>query len=217
MKALFSKSLFSYAIGILFIVAITGGILSPIVDNFFVLISVLVIEYIIFIIILLHFFDKYIKPIKKASRTVDQLVQGNYRARVRHSATGSIGVLSTKINALARNLSELSMHEQLQAEHLSTVIDNTESGLVLIDEKGYIHLVNRKFISMFGNTPKDYIGYLYYEVLDNEKVHKTVQETFLYEKNIKESFIQVHDIGRNFIEIVGAPIFNDRNMLRGAV
>src|SRR5690625_5274959 len=141
MKALFSKSLFSYAIGILFIVAITGGILSPIVDNFFVLISVLVIEYIIFIIILLHFFDKYIKPIKKASRTVDQLVQGNYRARVRHPATGSIGALSTKINALARNLSDLSMHEQLQAEHLSTVIDNTESGLALIDEKGYIHLV----------------------------------------------------------------------------
>src|SRR5699024_962671 len=129
MKALFSKSLFSYAIGILFIVAITGGILSPIVDNFFVLISVLVIDY----IILLHFFDKYIKPIKKASRTVDQLVQGNYRARVRHPATGSIGALSTKINALARNLSDLSMHEQLQAEHLSTVIDNTESGLALID------------------------------------------------------------------------------------
>src|SRR5690625_5753120 len=83
MIVLFSKSLLSYAIGILFIVAITGGILSPIVDNFFVLISVLVIEYIIFIIILLHFFDKYIKPIKKASRTVDQLVQGNYQARVR--------------------------------------------------------------------------------------------------------------------------------------
>src|SRR5699024_11518808 len=78
------------------------------------------------------------------------------------------------------------MHEQLQAEHLSTVIDNTESGLALIDEKGYIHLVNRKFIAMFGKTPKDYIGYLYYDVLDNEKIHQTVQETFLYEKNVKE-------------------------------
>src|SRR5690625_6115247 len=100
MIVLFSKSLLSYAIGILFIVAITGGILSPIVDNFFVLISVLVIEYIIFIIILLHFFDKYIKPIKKASRTIDQLVQGNYQARLSHPATGSIGGLSTTINAL---------------------------------------------------------------------------------------------------------------------
>lgn len=217
MKALFSKSLFSYAIGILFIVAITGGILSPIVDNFFVLISVLVIEYIIFIIILLHFFDKYIKPIKKASRTVDQLVQGNYQARVRHPATGSIGALSTKINALARNLSDLSMHEQLQAEHLSTVIDNTESGLALIDEKGYIHLVNRKFIAMFGKTPKDYIGYLYYDVLDNEKIHQTVQETFLYEKNVKESITQQKETEKNYLEVVGAPIFNEKNMLKGAV
>lgn len=217
MKALFSKSLFSYAIGILLIVAITGAILSPIVDNFWVLISVLVIEYIIFIIILLHFFDKYIKPIKKASRTVDQLVQGNYRARVRHPATGSIGALSTKINALARNLSELSMHEQLQAEHLSTVIDNTESGLALIDEKGYIHLVNRKFITMFGKTPKDYVGYLYYDVLANEKIHQTVQETFLYERNVKESITQQNETEKNYLEIVGAPIFNEKNMLKGAV
>src|SRR5699024_6349793 len=103
MKALFSKSLFSYAIGILFIVAITGGILSPIGYSSFVIISVLFIVYIIFIIILLHFFDKYIQPIKTASRTVGQRFQAIYRARVRHPATVSIGALSPKINPLARN------------------------------------------------------------------------------------------------------------------
>lgn len=217
MKVLFSKSLFSYAIGILLIVVITGGILSQTVDNLFVLIFVLLIEYIILIVGLLHVFDKYIKPIKKASRTVEQLVQGNYRARMHHPANGNIGDLSEKINILARNLSELSINEQLQAEQLSTVIDNTESGLVLIDEKGYVHLVNRKFISMFGKTPKDYIGYLYYDVLDNEKIHQTVQETFLYEKNVKESITQNKETEKNYLEIVGAPIFNEKNILKGAV
>ncbi|HLR68436.1 two-component system histidine kinase PnpS [Virgibacillus alimentarius] len=217
MKALFSKSLILYALGILIIEAITGAILSQTVDNLFVLISVLLIEYIILLLILLHVFDKYIKPIKKATKTVDQLVQGNYRARIHHPVNGSIGILSNKINSLARSLSELSIHEQLQAEQLSTVIDNTESGLVLIDEKGFIHLVNRKFISMFGKTTKDYVGYILYDVLDSEKIHQVVQETFLYEKNVKGSITHYKDSEKSYLEIVGAPIFNEKNMLRGAV
>lgn len=217
MRVLFTRSLIPYLIGILIVLAVTGGVLSQFLDNYLVLISVLVIQYIIFVLMLLHVFDKYIKPIDKAILTVNHLVKGNYRARIHLASTGSVGELSRKINALARNLSELSIHEQMQAEQLSTVIDNTESGLVLIDEKGYIHLVNRKFVSMFGKTERDYIGYLYYEVLENERVHETVQQTFLYEKNVKQSLTNYNETQKRYIEIVGAPIFNERNILRGAV
>ena len=97
---------------------------------------------------------------------------------------GTIGEVSSKVNALARNLSELTISEQIQAEQLTTVIENSESGLVLIDEKGYIHVVNRKFLSMFGKTPQDYVGHIYYDVLESEQIHHTVQETFLYEKHV---------------------------------
>src|SRR5699024_10015289 len=135
-----------------------------------------------------YIFDKYIKPIDKASETMDKLLKGNYRARIQQPVTGMTGELNQKINALARNLSELTIQEQIQAEQLSTVVDNSESGLVLIDEKGFVHLVNRKFISMFGKTPQDYIGYLYYDAIENEQIHHTVQESFLYEKNIKHLF-----------------------------
>lgn len=217
MKVLFTRSLFPYLIGDLVIVIITGAILSQVVDNKIVLISVLLIQFIVLTLLLLHLFERYIKPIENAAETVSKLVKGNYRARIHQSGNGSVGVLSNRINALARNLSELSIHEQMQAEQLSTVIDNTESGLVLIDEKGYIHLVNRKFISMFGKKPKDYVGSLYYDVLENEKIHETVQNTFLYEKNVKGSFTNGQGIDKSYIEIVGAPIFNDNNMLNGAV
>src|SRR5690625_7964009 len=98
----------------------------------------------------------------------------------------TLNELSIKVNALALNLSDLTIQKQIQAEQLSTVIDNSESALVLIDEKGYIHVVNRKFLSMFGGKSSDYIGYLYYDVLEKEQIHKTVQDTFLYEKNIKQ-------------------------------
>lgn len=217
MKAIFSRSLFLYAIGILFILAAGGAIIILAADNILVLISVLVIEYLILLIILLQVFEKYIKPIQEASKTVEKLVQGNYSARIRLPENGSIGALSNKINVLARNLSELTIQEQLQAEQLSTVIDNTESGLVLIDEKGYIHLVNRKFLAMFGKAEKDYIGYLYYDVITHEKIHQTVQETFLYEKNIKISITNQKETEKNYLEVVGAPIFDEKRQLKGAV
>src|SRR5699024_4718842 len=125
--------------------------------------------------------------------------------------------LSQKINMLARSLSELSIQEDIKAKQLLTVIQNSESGLVLIDEKGYIHLVNRKFLSLFGKQEYDYIGHIYYEVICNERIHRTVQETFLYEKNVKDLFTLECPWGDKHIEVVGAPIFNEDNILNGAV
>jgi len=217
MKVLFRRPLITYVIGLLAILIIIGSILSQFVSNIYTLISVLVIQFIIFVLVLLHVYDKYVKPIEKSIDTINHLVKGNYRARMHHPTNGISGELSRKVNALARSLSELSIHEQMQAEQLSTVINNTESGLVLIDDKGYIHLVNRKILSMFGQTEKDYIGYLYYEVFDHERIHETVQQTFLYEKNVKQPLIQKKQQQKRYIEIVGAPIFNERHMLKGAV
>ncbi|WP_163970215.1 two-component system histidine kinase PnpS [Oceanobacillus halotolerans] len=217
MKKLFSRALFSYVLGIFVLLIVSGVILNQVVSNYVVLIAVLLTVYIVLLLMLLHVFDKYIKPIKKATKTVGKLVEGNYRARMHHPSYGSIGELSSRINQLARNLSELSIHEQMQSEQLATVFDNTVSGLVHIDQKGYIHLVNRKFLTMFGKKAKDYKGYLYYEVIPNEKIHETVQKAFLYEENVKESITHYKGIDKFYLEIVGAPIFNDRNMLKGAV
>ncbi|GGB27672.1 PAS domain-containing protein [Virgibacillus dakarensis] len=216
-KSLFSKPLISYIIGIFLIIFATGAVISQLTSEYIILFSVLIIEFIVLIIMLLHVFEKYVKPIKAATKTVDKLVKGNYRARIHHPEIGSVGELSRKINILARNLSELSFQEEMQEKQLVTVIDNTQSGLVLIDEKGYVHLVNRKFISMFGKNPRDYVGYLYYDVLENERIHQTVQQTFLYEKTVKTSITQTKELEKKYIEIVGAPIFNEKKMLKGAV
>ncbi|WP_077327417.1 two-component system histidine kinase PnpS [Virgibacillus siamensis] len=217
MRAIFSRPLFAYVVGIFVLVIITGVLLAQTTDEYIILGAILVVEFVILLLIMLHLYDKYMKPIKKATRTVNELVKGNYSARIHHSAEGNVAELNNKINILARNLSEFAIHEQMQEKQLSTVIDNMESGLVLLDEKGYIHLVNRKFITMFGGGQHDYIGYLYYDVLENERIHETVQQTFLYEKNVKESFTQVVENDKKYLEIVGAPIFNERNMLKGAV
>src|SRR5690625_2934329 len=103
MKDFLSKTLLAYTF-ILFIV---------------ILISVLI----IFTLLFFYVFDKYFRPIEKVSQTIDKLLKGNYRARIFHTMKGTLGELSSKVNALARNLSDLTIQEQIQAEQLSTVID----------------------------------------------------------------------------------------------
>lgn len=218
MKDFISKTLLVYLFIVFIVTVISGLILSSVVTNYIVLIAVMIIMFVIFALLLFFIFDKYFKPIEKVSNTMDKLLKGNYRARVHYSTNGTLADLSGKVNALARNLSELTIQEQIQAEQLSTVIDNSESGLVLIDDKGYIHVVNRKFLSMFGGESADYIGYLYYDVIANEQIHHTIQETFLHEKNIKQlSSLEEENTEKQYLEIVGAPIFNERGLLRGAV
>lgn len=217
MLPLFKKPLLAYHAGLFILVVLTGLALSQLTSEYIILIAILVVEYVMMLVMMLHVYDKYMKPIKKTTQTVDELVKGNYRTRIHHSEQGSIGELNNKLNVLARNLSEFQIQEQVHEEQLSTVIDNTESGLVLIDEKGYIHLINRKFISMFGGKSHNYQGYLYYDVLAEETIHETVQQTFLYETNIKHTFTHTADVDPKYIEIVGAPIFNERGMLKGAV
>lgn len=217
MKAFFSKKVGGTALLILGVIVLSGIVLGGFISNVYLLIAVLAIQFIVYMIILLFFFDKYVKPIRKASKTMDRLLEGNYKARVHHKMNGTIGELSMKINQLARNLSDLTTLEDMQGNQLSTVIENSESALVLIDEKGYIHIVNRKFVSMFGKSSHDYIGHLYYENIDSEEIHQAVQETFLHEKRVKRSFSHVKDEEKVYFEIVGAPIFNERNNLKGMV
>lgn len=217
MKKLLSREMLKYVFTITITMLAIGLILSAVVSDKIVLIAVLSIAYVIFMLMLLYFYDRHVKPISNATKVVDQLVKGNYQARVETSTSGKLGELNKKLNLLGRNLSELSIQERMQAEQLSTVIDNNESGLLLIDEKGYIHLANRKLVQMFGKTAKDYVGFLYYDVLSYEKMHKIVQEVFLYEKNIKGSFKLKDGTTSMYLEVVGAPIFNEKGFLKGAV
>src|SRR5690625_5949881 len=70
---------------------------------------------------------------------------------------------------------------------------------------------------MFGNTPQDYIGYLYYEVIENEEIHHTIQETFLREKTVKQLISIAENGERFYYEIISAPIFNEIYLLKGNV
>lgn len=217
MKGIFIRPLLPYLVFVLLSMIGAGFALGQVTDNLPVLIAVLAILFFIFAIILSILANNFIRPLGKATEAIEKITEGNYNVRFHITSSKEIVELGHRINSLARSMSEITIQEEMQSEQLSTIIDNMQSGLVLIDEKGYIHLVNKKFVSMFGKTEKDYKGYLYYDVLEDEQFHETVQRTFLYEKNMKETVKHQMGLNKKYLEVVGAPIINERNILKGAV
>lgn len=164
-----------------------------------------------------NIFEKYIKPIRSASGVADELAKGNYRARTYEGNFGEAEKLTTSINVLARNLQEMTMQKQMQKDRLEAVINNMGNGLMLIDEKGFIHLVNRAFLESFGGNTSDYLGYVYYDAVKEEEIHKAVKEVFMTEDTFRSSFILPLQIERRFLEVLGAPIINHEKEWKGVV
>ncbi|TMN22714.1 two-component system histidine kinase PnpS [Lentibacillus cibarius] len=214
-----SRLFFTYIAVVILVLLGIGAIVMPLTSPAGKVIVGLTLlgSLIIFLILIVNLFDKYIKPVRSATRVADELVKGNYRVRTYVSPYGEAGKLSNSVNELARNLQEMTIQEKMQESQLKTVVDNMDSGLMLIDERGYVHLVNQKFSSIFSIDPQDVIGYLYYNIIDEQSIHKAVQEAFLYEKEITDSFTSSMELGSKFVEIVGAPILNEANRLKGTV
>lgn len=213
----FSKIFFSYMFGLIFILIVGALILSAFVEKISILIIVFILLFILIGALFYRILHDYIYPIEKASDTVKEISEGNYQARFYFNRNELLSKLSEQINNLARELTEFSIHKQIQSEQISTLVHNMESGLILLDEKGYIHLVNRKIVDIFGKSEKDYIGSLYYKVLSDETIQDTIQQVFLYETNVKNTLEHYTGIDKLYVEISGAPIINERNQLKGAV
>lgn len=177
-----------------------------------ILIGIIAISYIGY-----HLFNKYIRPIRSATSVANQLAKGNYNARTYVSQIGDVGELSNAINILAKSLQKITTQNEMQQGRLKAVLENMGSGVMLIDDKGYIHLVNRAFLETFGGDAEDYLEYLYYQAIPEKIVHKVVKDTFMVEERVRETIVLSRDIHRRFIEVTGAPIFNHAKDWQGIV
>ncbi len=173
--------------------------------------------YFAIIILFYQVYKNYVRPVKHLIDTIESLVRGNYKVRVHEDYHEDTGRLQGAINELARHLQDLNRQEKMHARQLNSVIENMASGVMLIDQQGYVNLVNKRFVDLFGLTRERYTESLYYDVLDQNQIHETVQEVFLYEQPIKNEMTLTKDLTTYYLEVIGAPYFNQTHDLRGAV
>lgn len=171
-----------------------------------------------FIVILLlgtRITNRYTKPIEAATKTAIELAKGNYRARTYEDQIDETGMLSASINILARNLQEMRKSQEMQQDRLAALIENMGSGLILIDKKGYISLINRPYKELFRVHDSEYTNKLYYEVIQQQEITAIIEELFMTEQKVrKQTFIPLSH-GRQHFEIYGVPIIGTNDVWRG--
>lgn len=159
--------------------------------------------------------NRYTKPIESATNVAIELAKGNYRARTYEDHIDETGMLSASINILARNLQELMKSKESQQDRLTTLIENMGSGLILIDSRGYINLINRPYKEIFGVDPAEYLFKLYYEVIEHAEIRQMVEEIFMTEQKVRKQVVLPLEIERRHFEVYGVPIIGTNNVWKG--
>jgi two-component system phosphate regulon sensor histidine kinase PhoR len=161
--------------------------------------------------------SRYTKPIESATNVAIELAEGNYRARTSVDQLDETGMLATSINMLAENLQELTKAHEMQQDRLTALIENMGAGLVLIDSRGYINLINKGYIDLFHVNPNDNLSKLYYEVIDHDEICHLVAEVFRTEQKVSKQLLIPLMIERRYFDVYGVPIIGKNNVWKGVL
>jgi two-component system, OmpR family, phosphate regulon sensor histidine kinase PhoR len=181
------------------------------------LISSLGLAFVVILLLGIRITKHYTKPIEAATQVATELAKGNYKARTYEEHIGKAGMLSQSINILARNLQDMVKAQEMQQDRLTTLIENMGSGLILIDGRGYINLINRSYKEVFGVEPVDYLYRLYYEAISHKEVISLVEEIFMTEVKVRKQMQLPLRIERKHFEVYGAPIIGNNDEWKGIV
>ncbi|MGG3469708.1 ATP-binding protein [Neobacillus pocheonensis] len=172
---------------------------------------------IIIILLGLRITSRYTKPIVEATNVAIELTKGNYRARTKVDKLDETGMLGSAINRLAQNLQELVKTQEMQQDRLKVLIENMGAGLVFIDSRGYISLINKGFIDIFQVSPTDYLYKLYYEVIEQPEISDLIAEVFRTEKKVNKQILIPLFIERKYFVVYGVPIIGTNNVWKGVL
>lgn len=203
--------------GYLFIITKTDELKEAYSQIWWILSISVVMVLIVFIYLGYRITARYSKPIEAATKAAIELANGNYRARVESNDRNETSMLSTSINVLAQNLQEMSKVQEIQQDRLSALIENMGAGLLLIDSRGFINLINKGYVEIFQVDAKAFLDKLYYEVIDQEEISHVIAEVFRTEQKVRKHLLLPWGIERRYFDVYGIPIIGTNNAWKGVL
>ncbi|MGJ9382411.1 two-component system histidine kinase PnpS [Salipaludibacillus sp. CF4.18] len=173
--------------------------------------------FVIIVLLTTKITNQMVKPVEEARRVSNELAKGNFQARTFDVSDYRTGELNRSINVLAENLQQITNTYEIQQERLETLIENMGSGLILINTKGDITLVNRSCKDIFDENTDQWKNNLYYKVIKHKYVNKFIQEIFLSEKRTRRQIKIPVGIYFRHVDVHGAPIIGHDEKLKGIV
>src|SRR5690606_37371973 len=104
-----------------------------------------------------------------------------------------------------------------QQEQMATLIENMGSGLLLINTRGDIVLVNQSCRHIFHFEENEAIGFPYYNVVKEKEMVKFIQSVFMTENNQRDQIQFYIENQLKHFDLYGAPILNKKGKLTGIV
>ncbi|MFC5712752.1 two-component system histidine kinase PnpS [Thalassorhabdus alkalitolerans] len=157
------------------------------------------------------------KPIGQVTKVANELAKGNFNARTYSGSKDEVGQLTRSINVLAYNLGQITKRYQTQQERLEALIDNMGSGLIFINDRGDITLINQACKDIFNENTDEWQDVLYYEVIHEKELIKFIQSVLLTEQKDRQQVTISAPLEMKYYDVYGAPVIGARNKLRGIV
>ncbi len=203
--------------GYLFIFTKTSELKQAYGQIWWILSISLLMVFIVFIYLGYRITTRYTKPIEAATNVAIELAKGNYRARIESNKLNETSMLSTSINVLAQNLQEMSKAQEIQQDRLSALIENMGAGLLLMDSRGFVNLINKGYIDIFHVNSSNYLNKLYYEVIEQEEICNIIADVFRTEQKISKHLLLPLGIERKYFDVYGIPIIGINNVWKGVL
>jgi two-component system phosphate regulon sensor histidine kinase PhoR len=160
----------------------------------------------------------YARPIRFASRMVENLLEGSYNMIAPdHVKRESVLRLNLAMNRISDAMHEINRSYTRQQDSMTTLIENIGNGLLFVDGVGRINYVNQTFKEDFQTDATHWELADYHEVIPYEEVRKMIDEVFeTKEKLARQLQFAVH-IERKHFDVSCAPIVNKHKKVRGIV
>ncbi len=183
----------------------------------FILFISFTVAFFIIVLITTRIARQMVGPIENVTAVANELAKGNYRARTSEGHNDEIGQLTRSMNMLAYQLEKMTSSYESQQEQMGTLIENMGSGLILMNTRGEVVLVNQTCRDLFGEQAEEWLSLLYYEVIKEKEMTKFIQKVFMTEMKQREQVhFAVNQSIRHF-DLYGAPIVNKTGKLTGIV
>ncbi len=153
-----------------------------------------------------------VSPISGAIDVAEELMNGNYRVRSYDEDFDDDSQLGRSINQLAKRLLELKVSNDIQRDRMETLIENVSNGLLLVDEKGFVSLVNASYRKMFV-LDEEALNLPFYKAIKQREVTALIENVYRGERRIVSEMEQ----DARIYHIVGDPIFNDEGEWKGVL
>lgn len=159
--------------------------------------------------------NEMMRPIDEAVKVAKRLAKGDYSARTFENRHAEIGQLSRSLNMLAYNLDYISKRHQAQQERMETLIENMGSGLLLINVRGDISVMNKASRMIFQVGEDSWLNRLYHDVMDESALIQFIQSVFITETKQRDQLTLGEAYMPRVYDVYGAPVLDKTGKIRG--